>query len=132
MAKKLTMKQKEFAAKYVENNGNGTQAALEVYDTVDAKTAGVIAAENLAKPSICEEIESIQEQSRRSLHNAIAQTTIMADAIAQLHKDITSDNIERRYSALSMLKEYLKLVQSQPQQTINDNRKAVFNYPRQK
>jgi hypothetical protein len=56
--KKLTIKQKKFVKAYVANDGNGTQAALQTYNTVDEKTAGVIAVENLAKPSIKEAIES--------------------------------------------------------------------------
>lgn len=51
MARKLTKKQEGFARDYLET-GNGTQSALKNYDTEDAKTASVIAAENLAKPSI--------------------------------------------------------------------------------
>lgn len=56
--KKLTIKQKKFVKAYIANDGNGTQAALQTYNTVDEKTAGVIAVENLAKPSIKEAIES--------------------------------------------------------------------------
>ncbi len=51
MAQKLTRKQKDFVEAYAET-GNGTQSALAVYDTNSPKVASVIAAENLAKPSI--------------------------------------------------------------------------------
>ena len=44
----LTFKQKQFLLKYFEY-GNGTKAALEVYDTNDPGAASVIASENLAK-----------------------------------------------------------------------------------
>lgn len=58
---KLTKKQKGFVKDYLET-GNGTQSALKNYDTKDYKTASVISAENLDKPSIQEAIKSIAEQ----------------------------------------------------------------------
>ena len=48
---KITPKQFKFA-KGIAEGKSGTEAAMEAYDTDDRKTAGVIAAENLAKPSI--------------------------------------------------------------------------------
>lgn len=64
----LTKKQKGFVKDYVET-GNGTQAALNNYDIGGKhgtdnpeKVASVIAAENLAKPSIQNAIKSIAEQ----------------------------------------------------------------------
>ncbi len=57
MVKKLTKKQRGFVKDYLDT-GNGTQAALKNYDTTDPKTAGVIAVENLAKPSVREALES--------------------------------------------------------------------------
>lgn len=56
--KKPSLKQKKFARKYVENGGNATQAALEVYDaTYDS--AQVIASQNLNKPAVIEEINRL-------------------------------------------------------------------------
>ena len=54
---KLKQKQKAFIAEYVENGGNGVQAALKVYDTDDYNTANQIARDNLQKPTIMREIE---------------------------------------------------------------------------
>lgn len=56
MAKTLTRKQKKFVTSFVET-GNGTQAALEAYDTEDPVTAGSIAYENLKKPQIQDALE---------------------------------------------------------------------------
>jgi len=56
---KLTFKQKLFVQKYVENKGNGTQTALQVYDTTNPKIAQSIATENLSKPLIKESIDQI-------------------------------------------------------------------------
>ncbi|RJQ27951.1 hypothetical protein C4577_00360 [Candidatus Parcubacteria bacterium] len=52
----MTTKQKLFIKKYLET-GNGTQAALEVYNTNDPNVAKVIASENLTKPNIREALE---------------------------------------------------------------------------
>lgn len=51
MEKKLTRKQSKFVKEYIET-GNGTQSALDSYDTDDYMTAAAIASENLNKPQI--------------------------------------------------------------------------------
>lgn len=55
--KKLTIKQAKFVKAYVENDGNGTKAALQTYDTDKPEVANAISSENLQKPSIQEAIE---------------------------------------------------------------------------
>lgn len=55
--RKITKKQKDWADKYIET-GNKTQSALAVYDTEDYKTASVIGAENIEKPSVREYLEN--------------------------------------------------------------------------
>ena len=56
MSRKPTLKQKAFVEEYVRNGGNGTQAAMKVYDTEDNATARSIASENLTKPDIMTEL----------------------------------------------------------------------------
>lgn len=60
--KKLTMKQKKWTRSYIKNEGNGTKAALEVYNTTDNATARVIASTNLDKPAIVEEITRLMNE----------------------------------------------------------------------
>lgn len=57
----MTLRQKLFVKKYLERKGNGTQAVLETYDTIDPNVAGVISSENLRKPSIQKEIRQALE-----------------------------------------------------------------------
>lgn len=57
MAKRLTLKQREFVANYIKLK-NGTKAALKAYETNDYETANAISVENLQKPSIQEAIET--------------------------------------------------------------------------
>lgn len=52
MARKLTPKQAKFVKEYVNNDGNGTKAALKAYNVKNERTATVIASENLTKPDI--------------------------------------------------------------------------------
>ncbi len=58
---KLTKKQQGFVKDYLET-GNGTQSALNNYDTDDENTAAVIASENLRKPQIQEVIVSLADR----------------------------------------------------------------------
>lgn len=74
---KLTKKQRGFVADYILDE-NGTQAALKNYDTKDYKTASVIAAENLDKPSIQVAIEN----ARKTLKQALLDKGINEDYLA--------------------------------------------------
>ena len=53
----ITLKQLKFVKKYIENNGNGTKAALASYETSDVHTAHQIAYENLRKPAVIQELK---------------------------------------------------------------------------
>lgn len=75
---KLTKKQRGFVEDYIETE-NGTQSALKNYDTTDYKTASVIAAENLDKPSIQVAIEV----KRKSLKQALIDKGITEDYLAE-------------------------------------------------
>jgi len=59
---KLRTKQRLFIQEYIKSNGNGTQSALKVYDTIDKPTAGSIATENLKKPEIQQELKTILQR----------------------------------------------------------------------
>lgn len=59
---KPTYKQKLFAQKYIEYKGNGTKAALAVYNTSTVQTAQVMASENLLKPIVINEIQKLMIQ----------------------------------------------------------------------
>lgn len=69
--KKLTRKQQFFVKEYIDNNGNGTKAALAVYDTNDYNTAHAIAAENLQKPTIHDAIRRELEQKGVTLNEVL-------------------------------------------------------------
>lgn len=58
---KLTKKQRGFVKDYVETE-NGTQSALNNYDTDDEATAGAIAYENLRKPQIIKVLKTLGER----------------------------------------------------------------------
>lgn len=75
---KLTPKQEKFVVEFGKNGGNGTQAALVAYDTDNARTASVIAAENLAKPSIYEEARAALEKHNVTLDR---MSKVVSDAL---------------------------------------------------
>lgn len=75
MKSKLTKKQKEFADEYLAT-GNGTQSALKAYDVNNAKTASVVASENLNKPSIIQYLE----ENARVVANNIVRLAISAES----------------------------------------------------
>lgn len=54
---RLTHKQRIFVQEYLKT-GNGTQSALQAYDTQDGNTARSIASENLTKPAVSSAIQS--------------------------------------------------------------------------
>lgn len=61
MARNLSFKQRLFVNHYLQLNGNGTQAALCVYNVKNAATAAQISYENLRKPNVKEAIGRILE-----------------------------------------------------------------------
>lgn len=65
--RKIDLRAKQFARQYIKNDFNGTKTVLEMYNTTDKKTAGVIAVENLAKPSFQKAI--IEEMEKRGLND---------------------------------------------------------------
>lgn len=65
-----TVKQTKFVKAYVENGGNGTQAALSAYDTNDYDTANQIAVENLQKPTVKAAIEAALEKHGITIEKA--------------------------------------------------------------
>ncbi len=94
--RRLSKKQKGFIKDYVET-GNGTKAALENYDTKDYKTASVIAAENLEKPSIRDAIEeALSDELLAKVHREglEAQKVISANITYGDADEKTNDFIE--------------------------------------
>lgn len=49
---RMTLKEKDFCEKYLDFQGNGSEAAYEAYKCKNMQTAGAIAYENLKKPQI--------------------------------------------------------------------------------
>ena len=89
----LTLKQEKFSRKYAKT-GNGTQTALEVYNTTDYNTAGVIAHENLNKPKIKQRIaELIDAQEGGSDEDITARLIQRAKQTEDLSNANRADDI---------------------------------------
>ena len=57
----MTLKQKLFVKEYLNNGGNGTGAAMSVYNTKDPNVAHSIAVDNLRSPTVKAEIQEALE-----------------------------------------------------------------------
>ena len=60
--KKIELKAKQFASRYIANKMNGTKTALELYNTKDKTVANAISTENLQKPLFKKAIEDEMEK----------------------------------------------------------------------
>ncbi len=76
----MTLKQRLFAKKYVDNGGNGVQASLSIYNTKDYNTAHAIATENLQKPAVVEEINRILDSKNLSIDTNVANLATIANS----------------------------------------------------
>lgn len=71
MARNLSFKQRLFIQQYLQLNGNGTQAALRVYNVKNTATASQISYENLRKPKVQEAISSFLEADSSVLSRTV-------------------------------------------------------------
>ena len=104
----MTLKQKQFVKKYIQNGGNGTQAAMVVYNAKNYNTAHAIASENLQKPTIQREIEDTFERAGLS-----------DEYIFELLRDATTAGLGKKATnsdSLRGIDMMLKLKGSYPQQ----------------
>lgn len=92
MRKKPTFKQREFAAEFVKNGENGTQAALAVYDVSNVATAQVIASENLSKPIVIEQVQSLQDEIRQKARQYINKVDLVAKLVDSCLKALNDDD----------------------------------------
>lgn len=76
--RKATFKQKAFVREYIKNKGNGTQAALKVYDANTPKAASVIATENLEKLSVQEQLSKELAREELSLQRFTSKLSDIA------------------------------------------------------
>ncbi len=61
--KRLSLKQKSFCEEFVNNKGNGTEAAVKSYNVKTRGMAAVIAHNNLKKPRVIQEIENLMDDN---------------------------------------------------------------------
>lgn len=120
--KRLTLKQEEFTKEYVSNHGNGTQAALKTYDTVDAATAAAIATENLKKTHMRVAIDELKNGIRDGIVAGLAKAVESANASLQ------SSNPKEIAEARKFLLECAKFV-FQPQSAPEENKPIKFTIP---
>lgn len=89
MTKKMTMKKEKFLTKYVENGGNGTAAAKEVYDVSSDSSAAAIASKTLKDEGV---INALKEEMVR-------QGVTLEKVIAPVAKGLMDGDIKVQLSA---------------------------------
>ena len=97
MKKKVTKKQTEFAKEFVKNGGNGTQAALKVYDAKTPAAANAIASKNLKKPAVQDALKAELKRQNITLERAIKP---IADALDDEDLDIRLKGSDRALKLL--------------------------------
>ena len=88
MLSKIEMRTKLFAKKYVENNLNGTETAMQMYDVKNRNVARSIAGENLMKPAFN---TAIQEQLELSGLNRTRRLSLL-DRNSRQKKNYSASN----------------------------------------
>lgn len=78
LLEKLTGKEHAFVLAYLANNFNGTQAALEAYETESPATAAVIASQTLRRPAVRAAIAAYFEEAALSADEALARLSTIA------------------------------------------------------
>ena len=116
---KPSLKMKKFAKAYVENGGNGVQAALASYDA-DYNNAQKIAHDNLEKPLVIEEINRLLEKTGLTDDQYIA-TNIKTIIDNGVHVKVTA---KEALNALNML---LKVKNAYPK-NVNKSMSVRYNY----
>src|SRR3990167_9620300 len=114
--KRLSVKEKKFVSKVVKT-GNGTQSALEVYDTKDRKVAQVIASQNMSKPHIIEEIDKVLKKNNITLEGTTNRLQEIADD--WMPDKISSDTVlKANIELLKLMKAYPDKIQRHESKSI--------------
>ena len=98
-----TIKQKQFVKRYIENGGNGTQAAMDVYNAKNYNTAHAIAVDNLQKPTIRREIEQAMEA--KGLTNEYISELLKEATVAGLGQKATNSDTLRGLELMLRVKD---------------------------
>lgn len=121
---KPTYKQLEFARAYVDNQGNGTQAALRVYDTCDPVTAATISSDNLKKPYVQEAIEVFRRETKELADEGLQE------AIAHARKELAKSTDQKvTAKARAFLLDAAKLYVS-PDSAPKETKHLHLNFPK--
>lgn len=129
--RRLTMKQDKFVKAYIANGGNGTQAALQVYDVTTENSkhvANVIASENLTKPVVLSRLEQLQQENEERLQSYAKEHDAFGKAVQSALNDLNDPDPKARDSARKFL-EVIRPSNNRSQNVTNDNRKVTIKYP---
>ena len=112
MRKRLTRKQEKFAHKYIQNDGNATKAALEVYDTDDYDTASQLGHKNLTNPAVRSLIKETFKKEELTTEYVLAH--LKADI------EYTDEPNPYRTRSLEMIAKHLNMFDEKPKERLNN------------
>lgn len=76
--RRLTLKQEQFAREYVDNGGNGAQAALVAYNTEDPDSAKAIASKNLSLANVQTAVISLKAELKEGCEEGLKRSIALA------------------------------------------------------
>ena len=104
--RKPTLKQKAFVDAYINPESptysNGTQSALQAYNTVDSNIAGSMAIETLQSPTVQTYIEQINAAQGNSIEERSIQLALCTKGLVQSHT--VSEQTDRDGNVISKTK----------------------------
>ena len=128
----LTVKQKKFVKAYVANDGNGQEAAKQVYDVRNDGIARSIASENLTKPNIKDAIEQALIKHEITMDAAVKPIADGLVANKQSFTDdegtVTTPDHSVRLKASAMALKLMGADKDENKGTINFNFKGNANF----
>jgi hypothetical protein len=107
-----------FAEEYVKHKGNGTQAALQVYNSEDPKVAQTIASQNLLLPIVQETIDQIAAKQ------GITHSTILEEFKDLGTREVEKVSADTKLRSLVELAKMLRMYPSTKHTNINVSVKA--------
>lgn len=128
--KKLTHKREKFVQAYVNNGGNGVQAAMEVFNTNTYQSAGAIASTLLKNVNVQASVKSLTEQVQESIICTLQETGALRLAMQSALTDISNDDPKIVNSARKFILDFAKAGLSNTQPNVTDNRKLTLNIPK--
>lgn len=96
----LTIRQKKFVKAYVQNEGNGKEAAKQVYNVSNDNSASQLASQNLSRPNVKSAVDEALKKHEITIDHAIKP--IKEGLEATTRGDYPNHDIRLRASGMAL------------------------------